>query len=569
MKRNVPAQRRIPATALLALALLLAGCGNWPPPAPITTPARPGPVASPVGTRAPRGGRVTIGVTGALTTLNPAFGATPLVATVTRPMVEGLVDFDDEGRPQPWLAEALPTVANGGVSADGTVVTWKLRQGVAWDDGQPFTAADVVFTLAAARDPANPFTGDFLAPLANIRVADALDPYTVRLTYTRPDATYLQAFSTIYPAHLFNGLTTLVGQPYNRGPVGTGPFRFREWAPGDHLTLERAPSYREPGRPYLAELVFRFFPDDAAATKALRQGAIDLLLDPAAGDFADLAATPGIVTADQPGNAVALLIANVASSPLAERELRRALALTLDRRALAGLVPGGLWRAAPGPLGGDPPENGVAVPEADPLGAARLLDRLGWTRGGAGLRHRDGRDLRLTLRVPADDPALLALAAAVQTELGANGIALAVEPAPLTTLLAPAGPARAGQFDLLLLALPHGPEPLPFLRATFGCSPPAPLLTVPEPGPENYGRWCDADAARALDAATGATTDAARGAAERDLLAVVAREAPVAPLAVAPRLLAFRATLRDLAPARWRPVTWNAAVWWRQPARGR
>src|SRR5207302_219148 len=83
-----------------------------------------------------------------------------------------------------------------------------------------------------------------------------------------PDATYLRAFATIYPAHLFDGRTRLVDDPYGRGPVGTGPFRFREWAPGDHLTLARNPIYREAGRPYLDELVFRFFPDAAAAAAA-------------------------------------------------------------------------------------------------------------------------------------------------------------------------------------------------------------------------------------------------------------------------------------------------------------
>lgn len=271
-------------SALLALVLLAAtACGNWPAPAPIVTPPpRPGPGASPVGgTPIGRGGRVTIGAVGEPRSLNPAFGQTPAVAALLRPVVEGLIDFDADGRPRPWLAEEVPTRANGGLSEDGRVVTFRLRQGVAWEDGKPFTTRDLLFTYAAYRNPENPFVDEAVAAYRDLDAVDALDSYTLRLAYGRPNPAYLRAFATVFPAHLFNERTRLVDHPYNRAPFGAGPFRVREWVVGDHLTLVRSPSYREAGKPYLDELVFRFFPDQDTAAEALRAGLLDLLLDPA------------------------------------------------------------------------------------------------------------------------------------------------------------------------------------------------------------------------------------------------------------------------------------------------
>ncbi len=236
-----------------------------------------------------RGGAATIGVVGDLRQINPAGGASDLPGTLFRPVVEGLFDFDAEGRPQPWLAESVP-VRGRGVSDDGLIVILRLRQGVAWEDGKPFVADDVVFTLAVGRNPANGFAPPIVEAYRAIRAADALDAYTVRLSLVAPGDAYLRAFSPVFPAHLFGGATDLASQPYARAPFGTGPFRFAEWTPGASLTLRRSDSYRLGDRPYLDTLIFRTFPDEAAAETALRAGAIDLVLS---ADGQRLTAPPG------------------------------------------------------------------------------------------------------------------------------------------------------------------------------------------------------------------------------------------------------------------------------------
>ncbi|HEY8597652.1 MAG TPA: ABC transporter substrate-binding protein [Thermomicrobiales bacterium] len=266
------------ASLILTLLLALIACsGGEPSVGPILPRPSARPESSTTPTPAPRrGGTATIGIIGDLRQLNPAFGGPTLQSALFRPVVEGLFDFDAQGQPRPWLAESVPTRGRG-VSEDGTTVIIRLRQGVAWEDGKPFSADDVIFTLAAGKNPNNPFAAEIAAAYQAIRAADALDPYTVRLTLTAPGDAYLRAFAPIFPAHLFNGVTDLVNQPYARAPFGTGPFRVADLVPGTLLTLTRSASYRLNDRPYLDRITYRAYPDVATADAALREGRIDIL----------------------------------------------------------------------------------------------------------------------------------------------------------------------------------------------------------------------------------------------------------------------------------------------------
>jgi peptide/nickel transport system substrate-binding protein len=265
----------------LALVVTLAACSARPAARSSSgAAATPSGQASPGAARTatPRaGGRATIGVVGDLRAINPAFDQIGLAATLFRPVVEGLFDFDPAGKPRAWLAESVPSPGNG-LSVDGKVAIIRLREGVAWEDGRPFTANDVLFTYAASQNPDNPVAPAITSAYRAIRAVDELDSYTVRLTLDQPGDAYLRAFSPIFPAHLFNGQTNLVTHPYARAPFGTGPFRFGEWVPGTSLTLVRSASYRVQGRPYLDTIVFRAFPDQATAEAAMRTGVVDLLL---------------------------------------------------------------------------------------------------------------------------------------------------------------------------------------------------------------------------------------------------------------------------------------------------
>ena len=275
----------------LVVFVLLAACAPWSADAtPTAQPTGPNASATPIPPR--YGGSITIGFVGELGDLNPAFADNALAATLFRPVVEGLFAINPNGRFEAWLAESVPAPGRG-ISEDGTVVILRLRQGVAWEDGRALTAEDLRFTHNAVLDPANPFPPDVVAAHAAIRTLDVLDSYTVRLGYDRTapatgnPPSVLRAFPVVYPAHLFNGQTRLVGHPYARGPFGTGPFRFREWVPGDHLTLARNGTYRNGARPYLDQIVYRQFPDQPAAEAARQSGEIDLILAADTTSFVD------------------------------------------------------------------------------------------------------------------------------------------------------------------------------------------------------------------------------------------------------------------------------------------
>lgn len=290
MRRRGARWRPAWRSGIVALAALvaLAACVPWssdatPSAAPVARPPGSRATATPLAPR--RGGRVTIGIAGELRDLTPSLDGNALAAALFRPVVEGLFAFDGEGRPQPWLAESVPAHGKG-IADDGLVVIIRLRQGVAWEDGRALTGDDLRFSHAMALDRANRLPPGVVAANEAITTLDVLDPFTVRLGYADPEAAtadatgFLHAFPLILPAHLFNGQTTLAGHPYGRAPFGTGPFRFREWVPGDRLILVRSASYRDGGRPYLDEIVYRQFPELAAAEAARQAGEIDLVLAP-------------------------------------------------------------------------------------------------------------------------------------------------------------------------------------------------------------------------------------------------------------------------------------------------
>src|SRR5262249_21593069 len=174
------------------------------------------------------------------TILNPLLSGNTVSSLASRATVEGLWTTLPDGSFAPVLAAEIPTQQNGGVSADGRVVTWKLKPGVQWSDGQPFTRADVVFTYRAIMDPANP-TGR--AQYSLVDSVDALDDRTVRVTYRSVYSAYRQNFGSILPQHVFGGASNIDKKDFNRAPIGTGPFKFNTWASGDTIVFDRNPLY--------------------------------------------------------------------------------------------------------------------------------------------------------------------------------------------------------------------------------------------------------------------------------------------------------------------------------------
>ncbi|MEU7931299.1 ABC transporter substrate-binding protein [Micromonospora echinofusca] len=374
------------------------------------------------------------------TTSTGAGGGTLVVATAGEPdalnpvlnfgvdggslIFDGLVARDARNELVPALARELPTV-----SADGRTVTAKLREGVLFHDGSPFTAQDVVFTYQAVLDPKVDSTLrsdlDMLASVA------APDPSTVVFTLKYAYAPFAQRLALgIVPAKALTGQDINKAE-FNRKPVGTGPYRVTSWTPGDRLVLAANESYWG-GRPANSGVVVAFVADDNVRAQRMRAGEFD------AAELAPKLATgfdgqagyrvQRVPTADYRG--VMLPMGNPVTADLA---VRRALNAAVDRAAMVTGLLGGAGEPAFGPV---PPTSEFAEPSivgkpaADPAAATAALDAAGWKPGPDGIRVRDGRQAAFALMYPATDSLRKELALAVTAD--AKKVGIKVTPEGLT-----------------------------------------------------------------------------------------------------------------------------------------
>ncbi len=208
--------------------------------------------------------------------LNPLVGQTTIAVQVSLAILEGLTYHDPDGNFQTALAAELPTLENGGVSEDLKTVTWKLKPGLLWSDGEPVTSEDVKFTWEAARDAAN---GSALASdYELISDVQTPDPETAVVTYSEFNAGYLDQFPWIVPKHATGPAEEMANWEFNRNPIGTGPFKLQEWAPGKYLSTVKNENYREEGKPYLDGINFLVVPAEEARTARMIEGDGDVML---------------------------------------------------------------------------------------------------------------------------------------------------------------------------------------------------------------------------------------------------------------------------------------------------
>ncbi|NJD60650.1 MAG: hypothetical protein C3F13_17010 [Anaerolineales bacterium] len=193
----------------------------------------------------------------------------------------GLADLDENGNPFAELAVELPSVENGGVVIDeenGTMdVTWKLRQDIQWADGTPVTANDVVFTYEAVVDPE---TGYWIPGIDYVDSVEKIDEYTAVVHYNAIYPGYLIQFGgylmVVWPAHYCDAEQGFANWDCGLQPLSNGPYILKEWVQNDHLTFEKNPTYFEPGKPSIDEILVKIVPDEAVRKQMLINGDADL-----------------------------------------------------------------------------------------------------------------------------------------------------------------------------------------------------------------------------------------------------------------------------------------------------
>ncbi len=319
------------------------------------------------------------------------------VALVSSMIFESLLEYEGAGlKPKPGLAESWT------VSADHKTYAFKLRPGVKWHDGQPLTSADVKFSVEQGIKPFHSRGKVYYGSLESVETPDAL---TAVFKLKEPLPFFLRAFqpteSPIVPKHILDRLDlsdakNLRQSEFMQKPVGTGPFRLKEWKKGSHIILERNPDYWKPGRPYLDQIVLRVIPDAAGRAIALENKELDLAPMNAIplAEIQRLAKLPHIVRSTEGAEGLGPIMwleVNLRNKPLSDLRVRQAMSLALDRKKIVDVVWFGQGKPARGPIVSGNPlyfNKRLAAYEYNPKKANKLLDEAGYPRGANGVRFK-------------------------------------------------------------------------------------------------------------------------------------------------------------------------------------
>jgi peptide/nickel transport system substrate-binding protein len=348
--------------------------------------------------------------------LFPSFSSFSTVIVPTAPFFNGLTKPGPNLEPVPDLAESWT------VSPDGKGYTFKLRQGVKWHDGQPFSAGDVKFTWEVIAHPDNKTSGqlftffdriegaaDFRAgkapEIAGVRV---VDDATVEVRLSEPSAIFLTIGSNQYivPRHVLKDVPVgeMLKHPYARAPIGTGPFAFEGWKAGDSI-VGKAFDDHFAGRPHLDRVVFRILP--GADQNTLISGLKSNELHAVSGNtgisldtYDLLQGDPTVRTILKPGQNNQYIEFNLKKPLFEDVRVRKALSYALDRKAIAEAVWKGraeIYNSVFASGEWWPTKKDTTLFDNDPAQARRLLDEAGWTLGADGIREKGGQKFRFTM----------------------------------------------------------------------------------------------------------------------------------------------------------------------------
>jgi peptide/nickel transport system substrate-binding protein len=273
-------------------------------------------------------------------------GPTQLVAG---DIYESLLRYGTDLSPQPSLAKSWE------VSDDGLTYTFQLEEGVKWHDGEDFTADDVVFSVDTFLRETHP---RLRVSLEHMESVTAEGPHTVVFKLKQPFGPFLGIFEVgtmpMIPRHIYEG-TVFADNPANATPIGTGPFKFREWVRGSHIHLVKNEEYWLEGRPYLDEVFYRVIPDAASRAVAFETGEVDVLPGGAVEnwDVPRLTAMDGVCSTGAGWEYFAphsWMWMNNRGGPTANKQFRQAVMYALDREAMRDVVWNGFGKVATGPV---------------------------------------------------------------------------------------------------------------------------------------------------------------------------------------------------------------------------
>lgn len=400
------------------------------------------------------GDAIVEGTIGEASTLIPILATDSASHAVAGQIYNGLVKYDKNLTIVGDLAESFD------IARDGLTITFHLRHGVKWHDGAPFTARDVLYTYRVIIDPKTPtaYAEDF----KQVKSLTTPDDYTVRVTYGAPFAPALASWGTaILPAHLLEG-KDITKSPLARQPVGTGPYRFKEWISGQKIVLEYNPAYFE-GRPWIDRYIYRIIPDTSTMYMELKAGAIDTMtLTPVqyARQTTSQQFTSRFNKFRYPSSGYLYMGYNLRHPLFKDKRIRQAMTAAINKDELIQGVLFGMGQKSHGPIvpgrwAYNPNVKDIAY---DPQHAAELLAQAGWKDKNAdGILVKDGKPFQFTILTNQGNQQRLLTAQIIQQRLRFIGIDVKIRIVEWATFIKEF--VDKGNFEVVLLGWSTTPDP--------------------------------------------------------------------------------------------------------------
>lgn len=556
---------------LLLTSMLLAACG----PTATSTTGSDTPVA---------GGTVIDGISQEPSSLLPQLSTQTFADLVQETIWAPLFYSNDKAGISAGLASEVPSTSNGGISADGKTITFKLRPNLKWSDGQPLTSDDVAWTINTFKDPKYGTKAAF--PGAEIANVTTPDPQTVVLTLNTVDAAFIPlgfvdalAFSPL-PKHAYQSMTPgdlAKSKEAFQPTIASGPFMVSERVQGDHITVKKNPNYYIPGKPYLNSIVFKVFSDSATIVTALQGHQIDTAFFLPVSSYDTLSTIEGykLIPATVASNFEAWYL-NLSSPALSDVSVREAMAISFDTKQETHQI----WHdlAKPncteavgtfaedkqlvsstgycsyGPDGKSFDNGGVAAANA-------LLDAAGWKLNSAtGYREKNGKELDLRISTTAQRKYREDSEALAQNAWKAIGIKLTVKNYPSGDLFGPilfpsTGSGSNPAYDVA--EFETGPGVDPDNRALYNSN------YFPQAGGSNLMFYKNTDVDNWTSQQVKISDQNARKALFTQIHTQVNKDVPIIWLYSVGDLCEYNTKIHNYAPSGEGPSeTWNAADWW-------
>ena len=490
----------------------------------------------------------------------------------------------------PDLAKEVPTIKNGGVSEDGLTVTYNLKKGIVWSDGDPFDCQDVVFTWEARVHPESGAVST--SGYADMESVTCPDPYTAVVKYSKFYAPYLMMFGSLLPNHLGLDLAKMQEWEYNRNPLSLGPFVLEEWVSGDHMTIVRNEKYEyleTEGKPYLDAIILRWIESREVGKQLIQTGELDFVWDLIEADLPEAEKWEGVVISAPPSTGTERLLLNLRDPELdapsteylrenpswhwalGDPKVREAIELGIDKKTIVDKLLYGYASVGTTELNLGWAQPVIPEPSYDPAKAKALLEEAGWTdTDGDGIREchgcpyaDEGKVLKLKIQTTSGNALREQCQQVLMEMMEEIGIQFYIENVPSSELFASYASGafrKLGHFDILMYTTSYGLDPHSHQYGYFGGD------SIPCDDNSgkgfNYSRWIDDEADAALETAGSSPDINVRAAAYQTLAERIAEGRPHIYLYDRGDIDLLREHFKGYAMNIWLEVSWNAEEWY-------